>query len=206
MNPNVSSATFWDHLYDEDKAGWDMGTPTPVFVEMIQLKEVKPCRICVLGSGSGHDAIYFSQQGFDVVSVEFSSLAAKIQRKGMEEAKVEYELVTADLFGLANSFYENFDLVVEYVTMCALDTSRYDEFAKVVYDILKPGGRYLSLLFPIEVRRGGPPFAMNEKQVVELFSKYMNLIMNTEHDATIKPRKGRERLLIFEKSERSTKE
>ena len=74
----VSSPSFWDESYNENAIGWDLGTATPVFVELIQSQKLKPCRVCILGSGLGHDVIYFAQHGFDVVSVEFSEAAAKL--------------------------------------------------------------------------------------------------------------------------------
>ena len=196
----VSQHEFWESIYAAGEPAWDLGSATPVFQDLIAMGDIKPGKICLPGSGLGYDAVLFAQNGFDVTALEFSATAVRHQRELADAAKVEIDIIECDFFNLPERLFGNFDAVVEYVTLCAVDPVRRTDFARVMLNLLKPDGLYISLLFPIEDRLGGPPYGLNELETIETFESVgFTLGSAKSHFATIKPRRGREKLMVFKK-------
>lgn len=195
----VNEPHYWDALYRDNQARWDMGTPTPVFVDLLKSGRFEPGRALILGCGRGHDAVLFAQHGFSVTAIDFSAEAIKHTRVLAEANNVGLELVQEDLFDYSLGISEEFDYVVEYVTFCAIEPSRRPEFAAVVPALMKPSGRFIGLFFPLDSRLGGPPFAVSMDEVHRIFGKKLELISVEAPERSVTPRKGRELLTVWRK-------
>ena len=68
---NVSSSEFWEQCYQEDNIGWDLGAPTPIFMDWCDSLQTSK-RICIPGSGNGYDPLYFGSKGHDVTAIHFA--------------------------------------------------------------------------------------------------------------------------------------
>ncbi len=69
----ISSPEYWDHRYRNGEAGWDLGSPTPVFLRMLAEGALPVGKTLVLGCGKGHDAVAFALHGHSVTAIDFSS-------------------------------------------------------------------------------------------------------------------------------------
>lgn len=197
----VSSADFWNELYKSDQAGWDLGTPTPVFSDLIARRSFAPGNILILGCGKGYDAVEFAQAGFAVTAIDFSEEAIKIAESMAREMKVAIDFLCEDIFTIPSKYQGRFDYVLEYVTYCAIDPGRRKEFASVVSRLLKPGGIFIGLFFPLDGRAGGPPFAVSMEEVRADFAKYLALESETVPARSISPRRGKEMLTIWKNTQ-----
>lgn len=198
-NDHVNQPEFWENIYDNDDTGWDLGGPTPVFEELAKSPEIIPGSMIVIGAGRGYDARSFAAKGFEVVAVDFAQQAVEEMHR-LSDPDVPLTILQADIFDLPKEFLHQFDYVLEYTCYCAIDPSRRDAYGEVIGDLLKPGGRYIALAFPIGFYPGGPPFAVSVEELVNQLTKNdMELISREISDATVKPRKGREELLIMKK-------
>ncbi|MCF8432401.1 MAG: hypothetical protein K9G34_10670, partial [Melioribacteraceae bacterium] len=65
--------------------------------------------------------------------------------------------------------------------------------------MLKSGGKLISLLFPIEKRIGCPPFGLELDIFLEMFTKFGEIIKIEANPGSIKPRIGREKLIVIKK-------
>lgn len=196
-----SSPQFWDELYSSGATGWDLGSSTPVFRDVVQ-RQLIPATgsVLVVGAGKGHDAILFAQHGYDVVAVDFAPTAIQIARTNAEDARVAVQFIQTDLFHLGAAYRHCFDLMVEYTVFCAIDPSRRREYLEMSESVLKPGGLLVGLFFPIDGREGGPPFAVDAKEVEQLFSKSFTLEHKEIPTSSVKPRRGKEILLIWKRA------
>jgi SAM-dependent methyltransferase len=156
-----------------------------------------PGRALVLGSGRGHDALAFARAGWTVTGVDFSAEALAIARRSAAGVEPAPAFVEADIFHLSAAWNGAFDLVVEYVTYCAIAPYRRAEFAAAVSRLLAPGGRLLALFFPVEERPGGPPFGVDLDEAVRLFSRHLRLLEQDIPMDSVKPRSGREVLTLW---------
>jgi methyl halide transferase len=195
----VDRPEFWDALYSSGEAGWDLGTPTPVFIRLLESREFPPGRMLVPGCGTGHDAVAFARAGFRVTGVDFAS-GALAQARALAAAQgVPVEFIEADFFSLGQEYGGAFDYVLEHVTYCAIDPSRRPEYARAMSSLLKPGGRLIALFFPVEVRPQGPPFGVDMDEVERLLQPAFALLRSEIPVASIRPRRDREVLTIWER-------
>lgn len=196
---NVNYAEFWDALYRTNQTGWDMGSPTPAFVDLLHSKKFQPGKTLVLGCGKGYDAVLFAQHGFTVTAVDFSPAAIEATRRLAQQSNVEIELVKEDLFDYSLGLLEEFDYVVEYITYCAIDPMRRAEFASAVSSMLKRNGELLALFFPLDNRPGGPPYAVAMDEVTRLFGRTLELISVEPPARSVPSRKGKEMMTVWRK-------
>lgn len=198
MTEAVNSPDKWEADYERGTDGWDLGGPTPVFRRLLTSKQFTPGRLIVLGAGRGHDARAYARQGFQVTAVDFSPYVVSEMHK-LAALDAPVEILQADIFTLPHTLNETFDYVLEYTCFCAIDPARRAEYADLVARLLKPGGRYLDLAFPLDGRPGGPPFAVTVEEILTLFeARGFKLVQRERPIDSVKPRRGAEELLIFQ--------
>lgn len=196
----VDEHGFWDSIYQNEKAGWDLKTPTPVFQRLLKEKKILDSgKLLILGSGYGYDAVEAAKAGFDVTAVDFSTSATEFAENLAEKERVNINFITDDFFNLVENYSLHFDYIYDYVTYCAINPDRRRKYAELVKTLLKCKGDFIALWFPVEERDGGPPFGINLKETEEIFSRILKLQSSSVEEDTIKPRKGREILQIYKK-------
>lgn len=196
---DVNHPSKWELDYQRGTAGWDMGTPTPVFQRLLREKTFAPGKMLVPGAGRGHDAREFARHGFEVLAVDFAREAVEDMRALMDDAS-RHEILRHDLFALPKEFDGAFDYVLEYTCFCAIHPTRRAEYADTMTRVLKRGGIYIALAFPLGDHVGGPPFAVNADELIELMEpRGMKLLHREFPPDSIKPRKGREELIVMQK-------
>ena len=196
---DVSNKQFWQDIYDSSDTGWDLGTPTPVFVHIREERTLAPGAMLVPGCGRGYDAVHYAIHGFDVTAVDFAQSAIDAVNTNAAHAGVTVHAEQEDIFTLGVRHPAAFDYVLEYTCYCAIAPERRAEYARVIGTVLKPGGLLIGLFFPMDARDGGPPFAVSEEQIVALFSPEMELISSEFRDDSISPRRGKEKLMIWKR-------
>ena len=200
MTDNVNSARKWEADYARHTDGWDLGGPTPVFKHLLLKGQLTPGRMIVLGAGRGHDARLFARHGFQVTAVDFASQAVKEMRR-LADPETPMEILQQDLFTLPETLNNSFDYVLEYTCFCAIDPTRRADYADLVTRLLKPNGIYIDLAFPLDGRKGGPPFAVTGREILALFEKRGFKLLSREKPAeSVSPRRHAEELFIFQMS------
>ncbi len=194
---DVNSPRKWEADYDRGTDGWDLGGPTPALRRLAASGRLAPGRLITLGAGRGHDAREFARHGFRVTAVDFAADAVReMQRLADPQAPVE--ILQADLFALPGELSASFDSVLEYTCFCAIDPARRPEFADAVARLLRPGGTYVSLAFPLDDHAGGPPFAVSLVEVLGLFRERGFTLSSQETPVDSVPRRqGLEQLLAL---------
>lgn len=191
MPHDVSDAGFWEERYAQGEAGWDLGGPCPVLRDLLDTVHAPPeaARIAVPGCGFGHDVRLLREHGYDAVGFDF---AVESQDPPIEQL---------DAFELGRRRPASFDAIFEYTCYCAIDPARRVEYVASLRAALAPGGCLIALLYPIRPRDGeGPPFAVEEREIDEVFAKAPLTLVHVETPSgSVERRLGRERLAIFRK-------
>lgn len=196
-HPGVNSSDFWDKLYKTDQFPWDLGGPTPVFRRLAESQTLAPGAMLVLGAGRGHDARLFARHGFQVTAVDFSAEAVAAM-KTLADPQCPVEIIQADFFSLPAAWNDRFDYILDYTSFCAVSPDRRPEYAKLVARLLKPGGDYIILAFPIGRRSGGPPYVVQPEAIIALYGEQGFKLRHRETPSDSVPgRKGHEELLIL---------
>lgn len=197
----LDTAAFWDEKYINDEITWDLKGFNPVFEELIKGNEfVKPGKLLISGCGKGYDAVIAAKYGYEVTAVDFASHAIEFAKKNAAKESVDIEFLTEDIFQLDEDLAEQFDYIYEYVTFCAINPERRHEYIRKLSMMLKPTGKLIALLFPIDGRQGGPPFNIDITSFYREASKYFHLEFSSRKIRSIKPRAGKEILQIYIKS------
>jgi SAM-dependent methyltransferase len=199
MINNVNLPDKWDADYERKTDGWDLGGPTPAFKRLVASGQFTPGQMIVLGAGRGHDAREFARHGFKVTAVDFASHAVEEMHR-LADPTSPVEVLQKDIFELPHEWSNSFDYLLEYTCFCAIDPGRRAEYADLVKRLLKPDGLYIDLAFPLDGRAGGPPFAVKESEVMELFDKRGFQLLSREKPVeSVSPRRHAEELFIFKK-------
>jgi len=198
MINDVNSPDKWETDYERGTDGWDLNGPTPTFHHLAASGRFKPGRMIVPGAGRGHDARMFARHGFQVTAVDFSPYAVREMRR-LVTSDAPIEILQSDLFALPSELDGSFDYVLEYTCFCAIDPRRRGEYADLVARLLKPGGYYIDLAFPLDSRASGPPFAVSLPEILALFgSRGITLVERQTPKDSVLERRGREELLVFQ--------
>jgi len=197
---DVNSPSFWEENYRQGRTGWDLGMPTPVFQRIATSGEFPPGKMLVLCAGRGYDARLFARLGFKVTAVDFAESAVK-EMQAIDDPRASMEVMQADIFDLPVFMDEEFDYILEYTCFCAIDPQRRTEYILSVTNLLKPGGIYIALAFPIGGRAGGPPFVVSPDELIGPLSErgFVLLLREVPKDS-VPGRQGIEELIVLKKS------
>jgi len=102
----------WDRAYRDGRhPPWDSGMPAPDLRDAVEKGAIKPCRVVVLGCGSGVNSIYLAKHGFDVTAIDLAPTALSIGQTGARKAGVEVDWLLADVLALPE--LKPFDLIFD---------------------------------------------------------------------------------------------
>ena len=75
---------------------WDTGQPEPLLVEFVNSGGVAPGRTFEIGAGTGTNALWLAERGFDVIGVDVSPLAVERAKAKMENRALSYPRGTTE--------------------------------------------------------------------------------------------------------------
>ena len=201
MALDTNSPEFWQANYQNNDLPWDLGKPTPTFARLATSGDYPPGQMIVLGAGRGHDARLFARHGFAVTAVDFAPEAIAAMQ-ALDKPNTPVQIVEADIFALGEVWNGRFDYLLEYTCFCAIDPARRREYAALAARLLKPGGLYIALAFPIGQRPGGPPYVVQPDAMIELLSEHRFKLQHREFPPESVPsRQNIEELIILQKSQ-----
>jgi len=201
LNKSIKENTpqFWEDLYQTNDDKWDLKEATPIFKKLAT--ELPPGRVCIIGCGRGYDAIEFAKKGFHVTAIDFAPSAISSLKNMANLMDVSLKIICKDIFHLLPEHHDSFDYVLEQTCFCAIHPSRRKEYENVVKGILKIGGHLVGLWFPLDKDSAeeGPPYGTSIEEVKSIFDSGWKIIKEEFSEHSIKPRKGREKLIVFKK-------
>jgi methyl halide transferase len=183
---------YWSNRYSNNTAGWDIGTISTPLKEYIDQLTDKKIAILIPGCGNSYEAEYLLKKGFsNITLIDISTvLCSNLEQKLQPYLSSGLKIICADFFELQGQY----DLIMEQTFFCALDPSLRKAYADKMYQLLKPGGKLVGVLFTRSFE-GGPPFGGSEKEYRELFHPPFNIAIMQECYNSVAPRKGAELFL-----------
>jgi SAM-dependent methyltransferase len=149
----------WNESYASGQLPWDTGEPEPLLVEFVSSDRIRPTRTLEIGAGTGTNAIWLAERGFDVVGIDVASLAIERANAKLEGRCLDCCFATQD-FLRASSPEAPFRFVFDRGCFHVFDEpEERARFAAQVAEALVPGGLWLSLIGSTEgpTREMGPP-------------------------------------------------
>lgn len=140
----ATSASHWDERYQNGETPWDTGVPSRELVRLVESRTVAPGRALELGCGTGTNAVYLAQHGFEVTALDISAVAVRAARLRAESHSVAIEFVLADICTW-NPSVEPFDFVFDRGCYHTVRRDNLPGLLRTLERITRPGSRYLVL-------------------------------------------------------------
>jgi SAM-dependent methyltransferase len=167
----------WNSRYAEGDLPWDTGVPDEHLVALVRAGAVTPGRTLEVGCGTGTNARWLAEQGFDVLGVDLSPLAIDKARAKVAGAAERSRFEVRD-FLAGEPPAGPFDFVFDRGCFHVFDDAEVRaRFAARVAASLAPGGQWLSLVGSTEgpPRDVGPP-RRTAREVLEAIEPVLELV------------------------------
>lgn len=188
---------FWQGRYDASNTPWDLGGPSPHFVELLKQPPafLKPGNMVVFGAGRGHDAALFAQHGFDVLGLDYAPGAVQAASQLYGSVARFEQANIFDLVDPASPKAGTFDYLLEHTCFCAILPQERSAYVQAAGNLLKPGG-YLIGIFWEHGETDGPPFSTTEADLRRAFEPIFDVV-DIQAKSPAADRSGTERLVIL---------
>jgi len=158
----------WDKDYRRtNMPGWDTARVATQLKKAVEEGKVKPGKALDLGCGTGTNAIYLAEKGFEVTGLEVAPTALTIAEAKARKAGVKVRWIVGDAANPPEM--EAFDFVFDRGCYHHVRWVNREGFVSAVSRLTKPGGQFLLLSFRAANERAGKPF-VKEAQIREDFS------------------------------------
>ena len=138
---------WWNLFYLFGRPRWDTGITPPELVELVEGGLVPPGRALDIGCGTGTNAIYLAQHGFEVVGTDVAWLAIRKARRKARAAGVPVTFRVGEAVKLrtpaAPAAGGLFDLAVDIGCFHAIQSQHRVAYADMLRRVLREGGYYL---------------------------------------------------------------
>jgi SAM-dependent methyltransferase len=132
---------FYEIGYRHFRMPWEIG-PRKELVSLVESGRIPPGRAIDLGCGTGSNAIYLAQHGFQVTGVDYAAAAIE---KARAKAKAEGVQVTFAVDDLTDLRHVDgpFDFLVDYGVLDDLSARARHRYVESVLPLTQPGSRFL---------------------------------------------------------------
>jgi SAM-dependent methyltransferase len=160
----------WDERYTTRNTPWDSGVPSQELQRVLAEGWFGPCAMLEIGCGTGTNAIWLAQQGFQVTALDVSAVAIAQARPKAEAAGVCVRFEIADVLKVpevGGPFAFVFDRGV-YHHLRSVDLAA---FQRALQRYTRRGSYYLSLAGNAndpDPPENGPPTVRAEEILAEL--------------------------------------
>jgi len=179
---------YWDDRYLENNLGWDIGYISTPLKEYFDQLKIKSINILIPGAGNAYEAEYLWEKGFsNVFIIDWSQNAVKNFRERYPDFP-EANIFSEDFFKHKGGY----DLIIEQTFFSSILPSMRMDYSRKMFELLKPGGKLVGLLFNDALNTDKPPFGGNKEEYEKYFKPYFEFkVFKTAYNS-IKPRAGRE--------------
>ena len=150
----IQRLSFW-LAYARNRAPWDTNQTPPEVVEAIAgPSPLQPGVALDIGCGTGTNAVYLAQHGWQAVGVDFVPLAIQRARARAARAGVDARFVQGDVLDLPRLPVGGpFDFALDIGCFHNLGAEAQARYAENLAALLRPGGTYMLYTFaPVALR------------------------------------------------------
>ncbi|KAI9143257.1 S-adenosyl-L-methionine-dependent methyltransferase [Paraphysoderma sedebokerense] len=194
----------WEEMHKTKNTPWDAGKSAPALLKLLKEGKVPNGddqilvhrRALVPGCGRGYDVFNLASENRYAVGLDISDTVIAECQQAQKERNIpdlQATFLKADFFTFPT---EKFDTVYDYTFLCALQPPMRPDWARRMYEIIKPGGLLITLMFPIDNHEDGPPFAVSPELYRQLLTSYFDEVSISDCES-FPARAGREKLGLW---------
>lgn len=165
---------FWDLMYLFKKTPWDTGVAPPEIVAMVESGKVPrgaaAPRALDLGCGTGTNAIYLAQKGFEVTGIDVSGRAISMARRKTRSAQLtdRVRLERGDVTLMRRwAVGHSIDFACDIGCFHNLSSEARARYVTALTAVLKPGAIYMLYAF----EPGGDQRGVDMGEIATLFDR-----------------------------------
>jgi SAM-dependent methyltransferase len=199
----ANKETNWEQRWQTKETQWDLGGVTPALKEELEKLPMTSGEALVPGCGAAYDLSAIATRFEFVTGIDLAPSAVEIAREKNKNEKIE--VVLGNFF--EHQFPKKFDFVFDYTFFCAIQPTRRSEWGARMGDLVKPGGKLLTLVFPIDEANAfnpeakGPPFPVSIAAYEKvLLANGFKKVSERQSEASVKPRRQMERVVWWERT------
>ncbi len=158
MNSNQQHPPDWDDRYKTNDLPWETGRHSCELEKVLKEFDIPRGRVLEIGCGTGNNAIFLAQQGFEVTAFDISPQAIKLAVAKAKQACVSVNFFAADIAHLPD--LPNFSFVFDRGVYHTVRRSNLAAHLDLLRNKTDPECLYLTLAGNAnEFREGerGPP-------------------------------------------------
>ncbi len=163
--------------YKEGDTPWDIGQPDFNLIQIVTTTPIKPCKALDIGCGTGDNAIWLSQQNFQVLGIDTSEIAIEKAKEKALKTNVKCNFMVADFL---RSHIEEapFGFVFDRGFFHSLNSDEERRScAEKVSSYLEENGLWLSLIGNADEKRQGPgPPQRTAREIVNSIEPYFEIL------------------------------
>ncbi|MFO0321917.1 MAG: SAM-dependent methyltransferase [Bacteroidota bacterium] len=186
---------YWNNRYLENKFSWDLGSVSPPLKNYFDQLTNKSISILIPGAGNAYEAEYLINSGFiNVCILDFAD--EPLNQFKFRNPKINSNQV------ICQNFFDHigqYDLIIEQTFFCALDPLLRKGYAEKIFNLLKPNGKLVGVLFNDFFNGNEPPFGGNKEEYLSYFNPLFKVNVFESCYNSVKPRMGRELFINFQK-------
>ena len=169
----------FNNLYKTGETPWELNRPDKDLTKWVKDYPIHPCKALDLGCGTGFNAIWLAEQGFEATGTDFSALAIEQANTNAKAAKADIRFLELD-FLTQTTGETNFMFLFDRGCFHSFDDPKLrSAFAENAHGHLADNGLWLSFLGNTDAppRDVGPPMrsALDIAQAVEPWFEILSL-------------------------------
>jgi methyl halide transferase len=141
---DVLEVGHWDEQYRAPDLPWDTGEPSTELRRVLIEQSVLTGRAIELGCGTGANAVWLTQQGFDVTAIDLSPRAIDRAQHRAAEAGARVDFLTGNLLDTTD-LQGPFDFFLDCGCYHAVRLAEAGGYLRTLRRILRPGATGLVL-------------------------------------------------------------
>lgn len=185
---------YWTSRFENGYTGWDLGSPSPPLYQYLCQIDSKEIEVLIPGGGNAHEVEAAFSLGYRKVHLLDIALPPIVRFLKANPLFPESQVHHEDFFDHEGKY----ELILEQTFFCALNPTLRPAYAKKMFQLLKPGGKLVGVLFNREFV-GGPPFGGNSEEYEGYFSPYFKIEKIEPCYNSVSPRQGTELFVILKK-------
>ena len=189
-------ADFWHNRWENNLTGFHLDEVNPHLVNNWAAMNIKPgSRVFVPLCGKTVDLVWLADQGYQVVGIDLSPLAAeaffsenKIDVKRSQVAGMglwqseKISLFCGDIFDLTAEILGHINAVYDRASLIALPPAMRQDYATKITELTQAAPKLLVTLEYDQSKMDGPPFSVSEDEVQALYQANYQVKQLTAQD------------------------
>lgn len=167
----------WEKVYQAaplSELPWEEGRPSKRLIELVESGVVEKGAALDVCCGSGNNAAYLANNGFECYGIDISETAIGYAREKVAAEGKTCKLIKGNVLNMPFPA-DTFTLVFDRGCFHSQMPEHRNAYAAGIFKVLKKSGKYLMLCFSAKDHSYGPPYGFFPRDIASIFSRFFKI-------------------------------